>query len=306
MLQAWDINSSYRVLRRMRTLGVYNPLPSRFWDVVPRHYRRLVLFPTRMCTAEATFDFRPFAVIAGRSGIAINAGTAARANTRKVEDYCRTLETDIKTGAIDTESLYVLRHDLVAAFSAKIGASGVCAAIDQHDVCAATATLVKWQDEFDIMFAVMPPLDELVSFHRVLDDEYRLRLQRPAQPVSFPLEERLTMLARYLWYRRGGCAHDQASDRILRPDAHAVRICGDPFNGRSLPPVADTFSFRKQLDAAGRNRQAPDTWSSHIDPEGEAVWIQEYVSERLAGQDPYRARAAVVSRIGAIAPDRYR
>jgi hypothetical protein len=300
LLQAWDVSGAYRGLRLMRAATFNSPLHSRFWDVVPQHYRRIVLFPTRMCTAELTFDFRPFALLAGRHGIAINAGTAARADTPKVDGYCRGLERGMSLGTVDADTLYVLRNDLVSSFRARTRTPTICVTIDDHSVCVAQETLVKWQDEFDLMLAILPSLEELVTFYRALDSEYRLRLMRPARPVGASLEERLTLLARYLWYRRGGCTHDEASHKILRADDREVRICGDPFRPHTLPSVAETFAFRMHLEAMYRDRPASASQSSHVDPEGEAVWLQQYVSERLAGRDAFGARTAVLNRIRAV------
>jgi hypothetical protein len=150
LLQAWDVTETYSVLQRMRTAGFISPLQSRFWEVVPPHYRRIVLFPSRMCTAEATFDFRPFVLVAGRHGMAINAGAAARAETPQVEAYCRALEQDIDTATIDSDALYILRSDLVTPFKARSGESTICMAIDAHDVCVARRTVVRWQGQYDI------------------------------------------------------------------------------------------------------------------------------------------------------------
>jgi Family of unknown function (DUF6311) len=114
-LQAFDAAPHVRVLRAMRAVGFANPLQSRFWDVVPPHYRRVVLFPSRMCTAEATFDYRPFALLAGRHGVGINVGGTARPASGPTVRYCRSLDRDIAAGTLDPDSLYVVRSDLVPA-----------------------------------------------------------------------------------------------------------------------------------------------------------------------------------------------
>jgi hypothetical protein len=296
LVQAWDVSDAYRVLRRMRTADFTSPLHSQFWSVVPRHYQRILLFPTRMCTAEATFDFRPFALVAGRFGMAIDAGATARPDTARVEEYCRTLDRDMSLGHVDPEALYVVRRDLAGSFEAQAGESAACMTVDAHDVCAARETLVKWQDEFDPMYTVLPALDELVAFHAVLEDEYRVRLNRPAYAVGAPAGERVALLARYLWYRRGGCQHDEAARKILDA-APGLRVCGDPFRGGTLPALDDTFAWRRQLDAAYRGRPDFDQHRSHVDLEGEAVWVLQYVAERLSLRDVATAREAVLERV---------
>lgn len=149
LLQAADVSRTYRELRGLRGGGFVAPLHSRFWDVAPSYYRRIVVFPSRMCTAERTFDFRPFALVAGRHGIAINAGATARPDTPRVEEYCRTLDREIAQGIIDDETLYILRSDLVPAFREKAAGRAICLTVDEHDVCVAKETAAQWAGAVD-------------------------------------------------------------------------------------------------------------------------------------------------------------
>jgi hypothetical protein len=150
MLQAVDVMPHFRILRSMRLVGFANPLHDPFWEVVTPHYRQLVLFPARMCTAEDTFDYRPFAVLAGRHGLGINTGSAARVASEPTETYCRQLEREIATGSIDSDSLYVLRNDLVAAFAALAGPRARCASIDAHSVCMSESSILRWRGRYEL------------------------------------------------------------------------------------------------------------------------------------------------------------
>jgi len=106
----------------------------------------------------------------------------------------------------------------------------------------------------------------------------------------------LTLLARYLWYRRGGCSHDLASERVLHPSAGELRLCGDPFGAGEWPSVDDTFRFRLRLETSLRSASAPVA-PTRVDAEGEAVWLQKYLTERLGGRDAYGARVEVQNAI---------
>lgn len=252
-----------------------------------------------MCTHVETVDMRPFALVAGRDGLAINAGAAARAETLRVQQYGNRLESDIGLGAVRPDTLYVLRRDLVRAFSARAQAPTLCAVIDQHGVCFVAATMAAWQDDFDIAFAI-PPLEELLSFYAYLNDEYRVRLRRAAQTLNGSLDERLTLLTRYLWYRLGRCSHEKASYLLLNASHETLHTCGDSLGGGNLPPVSETFAFRTMMEGAFRQRRGGESSTSHVDAEGEAVWLHKYVSERLAGRDAYGARIEVLNTIRAI------
>jgi hypothetical protein len=300
-LQGAELSEAYRGLRMVRERGFTNELVSPFWQVVPRHYRRMVLYPTHICTQQNALDPRPFALVAGRDGLAINVGLAARVDMPRLEEYCGALEQEFRQGVLHDDAIYVLHRSLVNGWRARAANPALCTIVDQYGVCVARETMARWQEEYDIMFAVFPPLEELLEFHGYLEAEYRDRLQRPALAMSAPLEERLTLLTRYIWYRRGGCAHDEAAGKALHPVPGEARICGDPEYERRMPSVADTFAFRMMMVPVLQQREGEGTWNSRVDPEGEAVWLLRYISERMAGRDAYGARVEVINAIQGIA-----
>jgi hypothetical protein len=64
-----------------------------------------------------------------------------------------------------------------------------------------------------------------------------------------------------------------------------------------MPPADETFAFYRQLDAAMWRRPDVAVSTTHVDVEGEAVWLQAYLRERLTGMRDHDARAAVLDRI---------
>jgi hypothetical protein len=267
---------------------------------VPKHYRLLELFPTSMCTLSEFVDHMPFSLVAGRYGLAINAGAAARANYPKLATYCQTLELEMTSGMVSNNRLYVLRRDLTNRFRDAAVVPTVCVTLDEHGVCVARETYARWQNEFDVMWVVLPPLTELLAFYNELDAEYQVRLRRPSRPTYAPTEERITDLIRYFWYRLGGCDPADAKKKLLQPEPDDVRICGDPFRRRELPHVEEAYELRLQLESGYRERSTVGP-ASHVDPEGEAAWLHRYAYERLNGRDAFGAREAVLNAIRAIA-----
>jgi hypothetical protein len=56
----------------------------------------------------------------------------------------------------------------------------------------------------------------------------------------------------------------------------------------------------RRVEAAAPGKSADS--ATHVDLEGEAVWVQEYVQQRLIGTDHAHAVNAVLGRIRQIAP----
>jgi Family of unknown function (DUF6311) len=303
LLQATDLSAHYTALRHVRTIGFRDPLESRFWRVVPPHYKRLTLVPTNICGDLRAIDYTSFSLIAGRHGMAINAGFAARYDVEKVRRYCATYHDELRLGVLSTDELYVIRPDWIADFHKASTTPLVCTMVDQYGVCAVAETYARWQDSYDIVRSALPSNAEFATFYGLLDDEYRARLQRPPRPVNSSPEERIIALTRYLSYRYAGCSNEESRDKTLRElrGQREVRLCEAPSRAGGLPPANETFAFRTALEAFFQERAGPQNWTTHVDPEGEAVWIQLYANERLKGRDDRQARDEVFGHIRSIA-----
>lgn len=299
VLQAIDVSSQYRGMQVIRTVRWTNPLPSEFWPRVLPHYDHLTLLPTNMCGGGPPIDYTPFALHAGRAGVTINAGFAARYDARKVEQYCQTLTGRLRQGDFARDEIYVTLPKLVPVLSAAPKTPLACTYVDGYAVCVVRETYLGWQDEFDITRGVLPPLDDLIGFRGDLEADYRDGMKRPAAAASGSIDERVRAIARYLTYRLTGCTLEEAQSKVVREIAGAreLRLCGDPLNAsRTLPPAGETHAFRQRLETAYREAARPPA-PSHVDPEGEAVWMHEYVGLRLSGQSDADARRAVLATI---------
>jgi hypothetical protein len=299
-LQVIDVAPVFTYMQEARNqLHVRNTFPSPFWQVVPQHYQHLVLYKTNLCVPDDYVGFTRFSIIAGHHGLTINGGTAARLDSRDASEYCARLTNEIETGQVSPDTLYVIQPRYVAPFIAHASGRALCVVVDEHSACVARDTFQSWHEAFDIMTTSLVPLEELVDFYRWLDDYYAGRLGRAERTVARDPRSHVTLLARYLWYRRSGCDRSEAASKTAQEarGEKLLRICGDPFTVRAPLPLADeTLQVWQQI-----HRMPPPTasngFTTHVDLEGEVVWLQKYIEERLNGRDAHGARVEVQNRL---------
>jgi hypothetical protein len=301
MVQAVDLSGMVRHVRDVQAFGFRDPLQNRFWDVVPARYKQLELIPPSFCWHAAAVDFSPFALRAGIQGVAINSGLTARFDVPKARAYCDSLRKQIESGLGSDDSLYVVRLDLVSWVLTPPAARVRCTVIDGHGVCFTPESMARWAGEFDVARSRLPETAELLRFYEALNDTYRRVLGRSAVDVVGPHEVRLDTLARYLSYRIEGCEHDEAelvALAALMPGRAQATLCRRTALTHDVPPADHTFAFHERLND---QRGPATTASSYVDIEGEAVWVQAYVRERLRGAREADARRTVITAIGGAA-----
>ncbi len=98
VVQTVDLAGMTERVRDLARHGFRDPLLSQFWTIVPPHYQRLVLIPSNLCNHEDFVDFLAALTLAGRAGMAINAGTTARDDWQKAVTYCHDLNREIQNG----------------------------------------------------------------------------------------------------------------------------------------------------------------------------------------------------------------
>lgn len=296
-VQAADLAGMVGYVRDVRAYGFRDPLQSRFWREVPRHYDQMVLIPSNLCSHEA-LDFLPFALHAGTYGLGINSGITARYDVRKARAYCHQLEEEIDRGLPSDRSLYVVRLDLLPEVKAQATAQLLCTALDHYGVCFTAASFARWGGAFDLPRSRLPDNAELLRFYDALNETYRTTLGRGAREANGPTGLRVESLARYLAYRIEGCDHALAERRALQLQGpREVALCPSLVLHHELPPADQTYAFFVRLSEALREKPAPAASSTHVDPEGEAVWLQAYMRERARGAREPDARATVLAAI---------
>jgi hypothetical protein len=134
--------------------------------------------------------------------------------------------------------------------------------------------------------ASFPPRNEGFDFRSQLEAKYRDTLGRPVAGSYADPEGAVVWTVEYLRYRLGQCSHEVAVDKVRRQvrNQGLPEPCGSASRGAAVfPPRNETYSFRLELEDIYRTdlrRQPSDT---RVDPEGDVVWIQEYLRYRLSG-----------------------
>jgi hypothetical protein len=302
VLQAADVSGMVRYIRDLNNYGYREPLQSRFWPAVAPNYQRLVLVPTNLCQNSEFVDYTPFSLLAGRLGLAINSGITARYDTERTREYCHDFGDELRAGIVHDEALYIVRPDLVGGL-ARAAKDASCTMVDGFGVCFSTASYARWSAGYDVLRERLPPAAEFTRFYDELDRTYATALGRPGIDAPGGTAVRLESIVRYLAYRLEGCDHALAERKALRFAAHESdrSLCGVPPVHHQVPPADQTLAFVTRLDDTLRAAHSMPLGRTHIDREGEAVWIQAYVQERVRGLREQDAREKVLTAIRGLA-----
>jgi hypothetical protein len=190
-------------------------------------------------------------------------------------------------------------EDLPRVWTLAAAAGTMCTVVDAHGVCFSATSYGQWHDVFDLLRSRLAPPRDLAGFYRDLDAVYRSRLGRAPREAPDSDAVRLDALARYLALRIEGCSNEDAIERTLAivGGQAGIGLCGAPALRHELPPSDETFAFVRRLDASLRTRPGAAPTATHVDLEGEAVWVQAYLQERLAGIRDTDARQHVLDRV---------
>lgn len=299
LAQAVDLAGMVGYVRDVRAFGFRDPLVNRFWSVVPASYDGFALVPSNLCAKEGYLDFLPFALRAGDVRIGVNGGITARFDVRKARAYCDAFNGQLRSGIDDDRALYIVRPDLVPAIAASAAGRVACTAIDGYGVCFTPESVARWDESFDLPRSRLPDLAEFMRFYEVLDETYRTRLQRPPREVPGRVDVRVEALVGYVAYRMEGCDHREAGEKTLQRLAggRPYPLCARTSMHHALPPADETHAFSLGVGEILAGRAGAARTTSHVDLEGEAVWLQAYAAERLRGAREPDARAAIIATV---------
>jgi hypothetical protein len=136
-----------------------------------------------------------------------------------------------------------------------------------------------------------PPRNEAFDFRAQLEAKYRDSLRRPVAGSYADPEGAVVWTVEYLRYRLGQCTHDVAFDKVERQivgrqfvGEGVPEACGSaPTGAIVFPPRNETYAFRLELERVYRDALRRPPSDTRVDPEGDVVWIQEYLRYRLTG-----------------------
>jgi hypothetical protein len=149
-----------------------------------------------------------------------------------------------------------------------------------------------------------PPRNEPLDFRNQLEARYRDGLKRSATSTFVDIEGDIVWHEEYLRYRVNGCDHATATRNVLAEvaGAAAAAVCGTA-TSVVFPPRNDDLDFFKQLQTTYQTTLKRTAGSTFVDPEGDAVWVQEYFRYRLNACNHTTAVASVMTEIsGGAAP----
>jgi hypothetical protein len=136
-LQLADFHPMYVAFKRIRhpQKEWSNPLQSKLWTEVGKHYQQIVIVPPQGCTEKAAVSYIPFAYLAANHNMSINSFYLARYNYHASHKYCSQLISDIKNGMIDSDSIYILNKEYLKILKDRVKSPVICATIDGFNVC---------------------------------------------------------------------------------------------------------------------------------------------------------------------------
>ena len=128
-----------------------------------------------------------------------------------------------------------------------------------------------------------PPRSEPFDFRQRLELKYRDGLRRAATSSFVDLEGGIVWTQEYLRYRVNGCAHSDATMRVLTQiDTGAIPPVCDSLPVLAFPPRNEPADFRQQLEAKYRDGLRRTAVQTFVDTEGDIVWTQEYLRYRVS------------------------
>jgi hypothetical protein len=153
-----------------------------------------------------------------------------------------------------------------------------------------------------------PPRNEAFTFYESLETEYRDTLQRSQTNEGYvDAEGSAVWFPEWLRYVLNGCEATEATTRVLMQiRGQGIQpVCRDvALDSYAFPPRNLSLDFLEALDAFYRDELQRRVELSHVNLEGKAVWLQEYLRYRVDGVSDADARSQVLTQIQeAAAPD---
>jgi hypothetical protein len=119
------------------------PLRSSIWGDILPNYRRIRLYFPSYCGHDLPVPGPAPAFLAGRYGLTLNDGFAARLDARKHARACEDLQRDLGSGSIDDETVYLVGPAARSELQARLGTAVECRDIDGVGVCVSSRSISR-------------------------------------------------------------------------------------------------------------------------------------------------------------------
>jgi len=136
-LQALDLSNAHLYYAALRS-GIGWPKPEQQlrdprWDSLTYKRRQLTLIPPTSCGVQPG-SYLPFQLLAARHGMSLNTAYVARWDPDANAEYCQRLVTQVESGALDADEVYVVAADWRERFE-KNGQASHCESLDGFRAC---------------------------------------------------------------------------------------------------------------------------------------------------------------------------
>jgi hypothetical protein len=119
------------------------PLRSPVWgDILPNYSHMRLYFPS-YCRREMPVTGPGPAFLAGRYGLTLNDGFAARLDVARQARACEDFEQDLRHGVIDAGTVYLVGPAARAQLQARLGTEIECRDVDGVGVCVSAGSMSK-------------------------------------------------------------------------------------------------------------------------------------------------------------------
>ena len=112
-----------------------NPLKSEVWSVIGENYDKVIIVPPLFYGEEPAVSYIPFAYLAANYGMSTNSFYLARYNYVIHKEMTEKLISDIRSGVIDANAVYVLNKKYLRFLKSKAKMQAICSTIDGYNVC---------------------------------------------------------------------------------------------------------------------------------------------------------------------------
>ncbi|ALG68318.2 hypothetical protein AL038_12120 [Beggiatoa leptomitoformis] len=121
-----------------------NPLSNPIWEKAAPYYQHIVMVGAPDVCGESAGDYAPFAYLAAKNGLTLNAGRAARVDIKNTLLACEQQRLEIEQGHVENDSIYILHPTYAGILQANTTTPLLCKTIDTMYACVTQQSSQAW------------------------------------------------------------------------------------------------------------------------------------------------------------------